>query len=285
LSDGEALKRYRQTVDQILDALSAIQTSWRDEHSDTVIGIIEGIADKPEYLPEDIVAILDRNFAAGLTAIRLILDRSKDEFAAELLDEVGHGGSGVTNYQRDPGRFVSALIALGALESLRQVANAPVTWRSVLIERLKAGRGSAIKGQARGRFLEDFTEEIVRDVFGESYDARCRFVGAGGTSTEKADFAIPSKEDARILIEVKAYGATGSKQTDILGDIRRIVEEKRHDTHLLLVTDGTTWRARVNDLRKLVEMQNTGLIARIYTHKMSEDLRHDLKQLRRDHGL
>ena len=84
---------------------------------------------------------------------------------------------------------------------------------------------------------------------------------------------------------MKAYGATGSKQTDILGDIRRIVEEKRHDTHLLLVTDGTTWKARVNDLRKLVEMQNKGLIARIYTHNMEEALRHDLRQLRRDHGL
>jgi hypothetical protein len=122
------------------------------------------------------------------------------------------------------------------------------------------------------------------EVFG-AYDARCRFVGAGGTSTEKTDFAIPSKNDPRVLIEVKAYGATGSKQTDILGDIRRIVEEKRHDTHLLLVTDGATWKARVNDLRNLVKMQNKGLIARIYTHKMGSELRKDLRQLRRDHGL
>lgn len=125
----------------------------------------------------------------------------------------------------------------------------------------------------------------MREVFGDAYDVRCRFVGASGTSTEKTDFAIPSKRDARVLIEVKAYGATGSKQTDILGDIRRIVEEKRHDTHLLLVTDGTTWKARVNDLRKLVAMQNEGLITRIYTHSMEEALRRDLRQLRRDHGL
>lgn len=279
------MKRYRQTIDELLDALSAIQASWRDKHSEAVIRLIDSIPDRRTYSPGDIGAILDRDFAAGITAIRLILDRSKDEFAAELQAKLGSGGAGVTRYRQDAERFVSALVALGALDSLRQVANAPVTWRSVLIERLKAGRGSAIKGQARGRFLEDFTEQIVRDVFGEAYDARCRFVGAGGTSTEKTDFAIPSKQDARILIEVKAYGATGSKQTDILGDIRRIVEEKRHDTHLLLVTDGTTWKARVNDLRKLVEMQNKGLITRIYTHSMKKALRHDLRQLRRDHGL
>ena len=68
------------------------------------------------------------------------------------------------------------------------------------------------------------------------YDTRCRFIGATGLSTEKADFAIPNREDPRILIEVKGYGATGSKQTDILGDIERIANQKRSDTHLLLST-------------------------------------------------
>jgi hypothetical protein len=279
------LRRYRQTVDERLASLSTIQTSWRDEHSEAVIRLIDNMPQRGTYATADLEAILNDNFTAALTAIRLILDRSKDEFTAALQAELGPGGTGATRYRQEPANFMSALVALGALESLRQVANTPVTWRSVLIERLKAGRGSAIKGQARGRFLEDFTEGIVRDIFGEAYNPRCRFVGASGTSTEKTDFAIPSKDDARILIEVKAYGATGSKQTDILGDIRRIVEEKRHDTHLLLVTDGTTWKARVNDLRKLVDMQNKGLIARIYTHKMKAALRHDLQQLRRDHGL
>ena len=175
------MKRYRQTVDELLNALSAIQASWRDAHSEAVIRLIESIPDRRTYSPGDIGAILDRDFAAGLTAIRLILDRSKDEFAAELQARLGPGGAGVTRYRQDVVRFVSELVALGTLDSLGQVASAPVTWRSVLVERLKAGRGSAIKGQARGRFLEDFTEEIVRDVFGEAYVARCRFVGAGGT--------------------------------------------------------------------------------------------------------
>jgi hypothetical protein len=154
----------------------------------------------------------------------------------------------------------------------------------VIIERLKAGRGSAIKGQARGRYLEDFVEKIVKGTF-TNYDLRCRFVGARKTSTEKADFAIPTKEEPRILIEAKAYGATGSKQTDILGDIGRIVEEKRHDTDLLLVTDGITWQERANDLRKLVELQNQGKITRIYTLNMAGNLKRDLRALKNDHSL
>src|SRR5439155_19837635 len=128
--------------------------------------------------------------------------------------------------------------------------------------------------------------KIVSRVFQDvGYDVRCRFVGSRGVSTEKADFAIPSKRDPGILIESKAYGATGSKQTDILGEMSRIVEEKRHDTHLLLVTDGITWRSRVNDLRKLVTLQNEGKIARIYTQQMAAQLEGDLRQLRRDHHL
>lgn len=279
------MKRYRQTVDELLGALSPIQASWRDEHSEAVIRLLDAIPQKQSYGADDIAAILEGDFQAGLTVLRLILDLSKDEFTADLTTALGLGGTGPRRYQQDPTRFVSSLVGLGALDSLREIANRPASWRSILVERLKAGRGSAIKGQARGRFLEDFTEKIIGNVFGQAYDARCRFVGAGGTSTEKTDFAIPSKDDPRILIEVKAYGATGSKQTDILGDIRRIVEEKRGDTHLLLVTDGTTWKARVNDLRNLVKMQNKGLIARIYTHKMASELRRDLQQLRRDHGL
>ena len=112
-----------------------------------------------------------------------------------------------------------------------------------LIKRLKTGRGSAIKGQSRGRALENTVESIVLSVFGGGcYDVRCRFLGARGTSTEKADFAVPSKNDPRILIEAKAYGATGSKQTDILGDISRIIAQKRHDTNFLLVVDGVLGR-------------------------------------------
>lgn len=279
------MKRYRQTVDELLGALSAIQTSWRDAHSEAVLQLIDAIPPKRSYSAEDIAGILDRDFHPGLTALRLILDLSKDEFTAVLQSGLGPGGTGPKRYGKEPARFVSALMSLGALDALQTLVNQPVSWRTLLMERLKAGRGSAIKGQLRGRFLEDFSEKVVEEVFGQDYDVRCRFVGASGTSTEKTDFAIPSKDAARILIEVKAYGATGSKQTDILGDIRRIVREKRHDTHLLLVTDGTTWKARVNDLRKLVEMQNTGLIARIYTHKMADALRSDLQQLRRDHGL
>jgi hypothetical protein len=280
------MERHRQTFDEIISKLSSIQSEWKDDLAKSVMDLLDGIEEKSSYTTRDLREILEKDFEAGLTLIRLFLDLSKDELVGSLHESMRGKGIGIKAFQSDPEAYLQGLAALGTLDKIRQVVGTPVTWRDVLVERLKSGRGSAIKAQKRGKFLEDKTEEIVREVFGiGNYDPRCRFVGSTGRSDEKADFAIPSKEDPRILIEVKAYGATGSKQTDILGDMGRIVQEKRHDTTLLFVTDGTTWKARTSDLRKLIELQNQGKIARIYTSQMFPELREDLLRLRTEHGL
>ncbi|HHJ15491.1 MAG TPA: hypothetical protein ENJ80_02220 [Gammaproteobacteria bacterium] len=290
------MKRYRQTLDEILRQLSVVNTSWRDDHADAVIQRLQQIPQKAAYTRDDLLQLLGIEhipesakpkayFEAGLTAVRLFLDLSKDELTAQLREQLG-GTLGITRARQDPNGVCEALEALGILDRMAATINTPVSWSDLLTERLKGGRGSAIKGQRRGRYLEDFVEQLLIRVFGEgAYDARCRFSGATGTSTEKADFAIPSKDDPGILIEAKAYGATGSKQTDVLGDITRIVNEKRDDTQFLLVTDGITWRDRTSDLNKLVTLQNQGKIARIYTQSMTDQLEADLRQLKDEHGL
>jgi len=290
------MKRYRQTLDELLEQLSPVDTSWRDAHADAVVQRLRQIPQKAGYTRADLLQLLDtedapegvkpkEHFEAGLTAIRLFLDLSKDELTAQLREHLG-GTLGITRAKQDPDGVCAALEAMGVLSRMAVTINTPISWSDLLTERLKGGRGSAIKGQRRGRYLEDFVEQLLLQIFGEdAYDARCRFSGATDTSTEKTDFAIPSKDDPGILIEAKAYGATGSKQTDVLGDITRIVNQKRDDTQFLLVTDGITWRDRASDLNKLVTLQNQGKIARIYTQSMADQLEADLKQLKDEHGL
>ena len=280
------MRRQRQTFQKIVARLSSIEIDWKDDLSEEVINILKSMPRKHSYTYSDVTEILSSNFKPGITVVRLFLDLSKDEFKRQLRDALEGASIGITTFKNDPGAYVKALEKLSLLTHMNAAVRKPVDWKDVLIERLKSGRGSAIKGQKRGKKLEDFTERSVKRIFGpQNYDVRCRFVGESGGSTEKADFAIPSKEDPRILIEVKAYGATGSKLTDVLGDITRIVNEKRHDTDLLLVTDGKTWEQRANDLKKLIEMQNRGRIARIYTMAMKDELIEDLKDLKREHGL
>ena len=256
-----------------------------DEHAEQVILLLRQIKAKETYTLDDIRALLDDDFKTASTAIRLFLDVSKDDFTHRFQSILGPGGIGVKRYKANQAEYLAALELLGLCPAVTAAVNEPTHWSDVLIERLKGGRGSAIKGQTRGRGMENFVEEIVRGVFGsDQVSVRCRFRGAKGQSTEKADFAIPSAADPSILIEVKAYGATGSKQTDVLGDIARIVEEKRHDTVFLLVTDGITWKQRPSDLRKIIGLQNEGKIQRIYTKSMKEDLRTDLETLRMELG-
>lgn len=280
------MKRYRQTFEEISSSLIPIEASWLDSHAEDVVQLLKAFPPKKEYGAADLAALLAGDFNAATTAIRLFLDLSKDDYTHRMREVLGAGGIGKKRYLADPPTYLSALESLGLYLKMTGTVNQPIHWSDILVERLKGGRGSAIKGQTRGRTMEDFVEKIVRSIFQpEQVAVRCRFTGAKGQSTEKADFAMPSAADPTILIEVKAYGATGSKQTDVLGDISRIVEEKRPDTVLLLVTDGITWNQRSNDLRKLVALQNEGKIQRIYTKSMAGELHADLEILRSETGL
>jgi DpnII restriction endonuclease len=284
------MKRYRQTLEEIVGSLIPIEASWLDDHAEEVIKMIQSIPKKRAYAPSDVVDLLDHDFRTASTVIRLFLDQSQDEYTLTLkqsfLDDSLNKGRGITRYRADKLDYVDRLLKLGLLDRITAVVNRPMVWSDVLVERLKGGRGSAIKGQTRGRGMEDFVEEIVRSVFGsEQIAVRGSFLGATGTGNAKADFAIPSMADPCILIETKAYGATGSKQSDVLGDVAKILEHKRHDTVFLLVTDGVTWKERANDLRKLISLQNEGKIQRIYTKSMAAQLKADLQSLKRSHRL
>ncbi|MCC5848214.1 MAG: hypothetical protein JJU29_08975 [Verrucomicrobia bacterium] len=280
------MKRIRQNLKDLVSSLTPVEATWLDEHAAGCIGVLRGIPQKPAFDRTDVLNILESDFALGMTVIRLFLDVSKDEMTMQMKEILGPGGFGITRFHQERDKFLSALESMGVLEKMSAAVNVKAHWSDVLVERLKGGRGSAIKGQQRGRGLEDFTEKLLLKVFHpDLVDTRCRFVGVNGTSTEKADFAVPNRNDPQLLIEVKAYGATGSKQTDILGDIARIVEQKRPDTVMMLVTDGMTWKERLSDLRKLVELQNQGKIFRIYTRSMQSDFLKDLRTLKSELGL
>lgn len=256
---------------------------WQDATSIRVIEKIRAIPAKIQYQEADIAGLFDADFADGITISRLFLGLSRDAFEMRLGEQLT-GGAGANGYRRDPGAFLAALVGLGVLDAMTEVVNAPTTWSDILVERLRSGRGRAISGMARGRSLEDFVEDIVKGVF-VHYDVRCSFRGKDQIEMAKADFAIPAKNDPRIVIEAKGYAATGSKQTDVLGDLKQIIRAKRGDTVLLFVTDGLTWRRRKNDLRKIVTLQNEGDVSKIYTRAMADDLKADLARLRGEFDL
>jgi len=270
-----------QTFEDVIASLSPLAVDWMDEIAANVIAKLADIGRKKSYGRDDIAPLLESNFDEGILCCRLFLGLSKDTMEGELRRELG-SGIGVKRYQADSKSFLDALERLGLLDAMASIINYEPIWSDILVERLRSGRGSAIQGQRRGRGLEDFAEALVKEVFGEGkYETRCSFTGADNKMA-KCDLAIPGRDRPRIIIEVKGYGATGSKMTDIIGDLDAIIDTKRHDTALLFITDGTTWKARSSDLRKIIKRQNEGKITRIYTTKMRDQFVGDLKILKRE---
>lgn len=280
------MKRVDQTFDGIISLLTPMESDWKDAHATSALALAAMLPVKQQYGPDDLVPLFEADFDAGLTLARSFLAMSKDEFTGAFGEKMGAGRAGKNAFKRDRAAFLKGLGDLGLYQMIGETIGRKLTWVDLIEERLRAGRGSAIKGQKRGRGLEDLVEVLVKKVFGEKkYDTRCRFVGHDGKRTEKTDFAIPNKTKPDVLIEAKAYGATGSKQTDILGDLERMVAVKRRSTDVLLVTDGITWKARANDLRKIVDMQRAGDITKIYTTRMFPELEADLQTLKNENGL
>lgn len=274
----------KQSIEGVLECLSPLDVDWQDDVSRKVIAQLENFPIKQSYVVGDIMALLEEDFDSGSLIARLFLGLSKDDYQAKLKITFGRGKAGKTSFRMDPNAYAEGLVNLGLLQCIEAAINREQVWSDVLVERLRSGRGSAMSGQKRGRYVEDYVETILKRVFGNYYASRCNFTGKRN-QTAKCDFAIPSKETPRIIIEVKGYGATGSKMTDVIGDVEKIIAAKRSDSVLIIFTDGIPWLERQSDLAKLVEYQNQGDVFHIYTLKMAEQFEADLETLKTEYGL
>jgi hypothetical protein len=278
------MKRHTQNKTELIEQLGEVKTDWKDAFTIKFLDFLSEIPIDGSFDESIIIAILEKDFDNAILYFRLIFEQSKDEFTITLksLFVDFSKGSGKTSFKEDKQKYVSKLVDYGLIEKYEDFISKEFTWKDILLERLKGGRGSAIKGQTRGRNLEDFVQAIIEKIYGGKFDSKISFIGRDGSRKAKADFCIPGKNQPGIVIEVKAYGATGSKQSDVIGDIEKIIKEKRNDTHFLLVTDGVTWLSRMSDFEKLIEFQNEGHIYRIYTQKMGEELYSDLLELKEE---
>ncbi|HLP28386.1 MAG TPA: DpnII family type II restriction endonuclease [Candidatus Didemnitutus sp.] len=272
-----------QTLEEIIHSLAPLAVDWMDDTAANTIDLLTKLPKQQSYGRNEMATLFSGDFEEGILCARLFLALSKDSMDAELRRVLGAGGIGVKRYKSDTATYLAALEELKLPEAMAACINYEPVWSDILAERLRSGRGSAISGQRRGRDLEDFTEAIVREVFGNDYETRCTFTGADN-KTAKCDFCVPNRARPRIVIEVKGYGATGSKMTDIIGDLDAIIDAMRRDAYLFFVTDGTSWTQRISDLKKIVDRQNQGKITRIYTTQMHDAFCADLTNLKKTIG-
>lgn len=273
------------TLEELLGQLSRIQAEWLDDDGNKVLAAITNVIARIGKFSVDQKVIEDilRHEPYALDVFRLFLDISQDILSNEMRARGITGGfdSIRRKCSTDTDKIAAVLEELGIIEAIETHRAHEWTLQDVLWDRYGHMRGRAMTAQNRGAALEDAVEVILKELQKEgvlsSYIKGGNFINSSGKEA-KADFMIPSRNVPSIIIEAKGYEATGSKLTDVLGDILK-VGIKDPETHYFFVTDGIGWYRRQSDLLKIVESQKQGHIEMIYTMKTLPGLKDAIRKL------
>jgi hypothetical protein len=273
------------TLEELLGQLSRIQAEWLDEDGEKVLAAIPSVIDRIGTSPVDRPIIEDilRREPYALDVFRLFLDVSQDILSNEMRARGITGGfdSLRRKCRTNTSQIAVVLEELGIVDAIETHKAHEWTLQDVLWDRYGHMRGRAMTAQNRGAALEDAVEVILKELQNEcvipAYIRGGNFINRSGREA-KADFMIPSRNVPRIIIEAKGYEATGSKLTDVLGDILK-VEIKDAETHYFFVTDGIGWYRRQSDLQKIIESHMQGHIDMIYTMKTLPKLKDAIREL------
>jgi hypothetical protein len=144
-------------------------------------------------------------------------------------------------------------------------------------------RRTATSAGASGRKVEDEIEAIARDL-GLPYDTRARFTGRYGR-TAPCDLAIPSAQNAEIVVAAKGFDSTGSKLTDAVREIEEMADVRLGRQIVMAAIDGIGWKNRVADLRRIYVLWENQDIYGMYSLASLDRFREDLQGLALSKGL
>ncbi|MGH8890791.1 MAG: hypothetical protein ACRDV3_13670, partial [Acidothermaceae bacterium] len=122
---------------------------------------------------------------------------------------------------------------------------------------------TASSAGASGRRVEDDIEAIARDL-GIPYVLRTRFSGRNGR-TAPCDLAMPTKDEAQIVVAAKGFDSTGSKLTDAVREIEEMADVRLPRQFVMAVIDGIGWKSRISDLRRIHQLWERRQIDGMYT--------------------
>jgi hypothetical protein len=245
---------------QVRDSVSAIRSLDRTPTSDD---LATALRENPQFLD----------------VCRLFMCVSQETAAHIISEKLPVAASWTTlkkMAKKNPDALAKGLAETGLPTIIHAELSKAWTIEDVLLERYNMSRGRAIAGQNRGRSLEDKVETILKGI--APFEKRVTFIGREN-KTAKCDIAIPTRKNPKIIIEAKGFEATGSKLTDFLGDIGKIIDAKESRMYFFVVTDGRGWSNRKSDLQHVVEKQHQKYIDMIYTTSRLDQLAKDVRYI------
>lgn len=153
------------------------------------------------------------------------------------------------------------------------------TFADVLVERL-GSRTNAAGTVGIGRLLENQVEEVVK-ALGIPYQMRTSFVARSGRPSP-ADVAIPGGgSKAEIIIGIKSFGSTGSKQTDAARELEELADNRAAHQYVYAFTDGIGWIRRESDLRRVIQLWRERKLDGVFNLSMLADFKAELEDAAR----
>jgi hypothetical protein len=269
----------------LLAEIAELPGGGTDPLSAQVVAAIPPCLERLRQLAQPLTAgDLEQEFRTNpvfLDVCRLFIGKAQEPVAHEICAHLGRSSGNWADLKksarRDPVRMAAVMVSLELPGLIAHQLNR--VWRAedLLVERYQLTRGRAMSGQSRGRSLENDVDRVLAEL-GIPCEKRKTFTGREGKQA-KCDFAIPSKNHPKVVIESKGFEATGSKLTDFLGDVLKISEAKAYHMYFFVVTDGRGWHNRESDLKRLISFHHDGLIDMIYTRARLAELGRDVKHI------
>lgn len=73
------MKRYNQTLEEVKNNLSVVETQWRDQFADNVIAELEYIENLDKMTLKELHQMFQRDYDVALSIVQILLEKSKDE--------------------------------------------------------------------------------------------------------------------------------------------------------------------------------------------------------------
>jgi len=271
---------FEVSIEELMDAYDVLRNSTNNFQKVTKDSVASAVISNRDVIEE--VLRLSASFQSKNSWTTLL----KKELSLEtknkpaIFNEVQRKLKKNESFKQDLFEFMIGLLGKDLKGNQKDFSH-----KDIVAERYIVGTGSALRGQASGNWLEGEVRNILEEI-GLEEDEDFEQVGGRAKITinnqtyslkKGPDFVIPSLNNAKILIEAKAYvSSTGSKQTDVLGDIAKLDNK---GIKLFMVLDGQMWRLRRSDLVEVFLEKENGLVDEIYQVDTLQRLKTDIKDI------
>lgn len=265
------------SFDALVGSLSDLGRMAREDAqmAERIQAVVAGLHELGAPSVEKLAAFIKENPHA-VPILTTCIGLTQEQFKNLLSHRMGTAGW-IRLARTRPGELIAMLEQdFELIRKLGEQLDRDWTLADVLLERYLWSRRGAASAVSQGRSVEDEVERVVLRL-GLPMEPRTQFLGKGGESAP-CDLAIPAGGlHTQIAIAMKGYNSTGSKLSDAVREVDRMVNVRTPRMYVYVIVDGIGWRSRKADLRRIYNFWERKEIEGLYTLAQLDEFERELR--------